>query len=352
MGATVLTSKAAAAFARPDTGEVVYVLFEKTYEKNCHPHDPQWSCIFIGNYKQSMHRVLQHAADCEGGMFQARSGWIAPENYIRHWQQLLKKPVSIDNTDILLDATQIAGWHEGGERKAAFERASEVLEQHGRAKLFEEITIAKKSIRLNLHDDIDLVLALYGQDGIMRPWRALDHVQVQWDNPPEPGLGFADSTEFIEVPPHNIWRLAADGEELVGQIGDEPIHLVGWTYSAVGKFIMEKVFPLEMKQTGVARKLIQGFREACKVAVPPPRGTMVTINVDAAAHAWNKEEATKIAQAVGSAGESIFTCTIGEIEKAEMLNRIKYLSNEQVTFEIPAANAKVTGSPDLSASSG
>ena len=38
MGATVLTGKRAAAFQTVD-GDWMFALFERTYEKNCYPHE-------------------------------------------------------------------------------------------------------------------------------------------------------------------------------------------------------------------------------------------------------------------------------------------------------------------------
>ena len=55
MGSTVTTGRMAAAF-RAKSGTVIYCLYEQTYEKNCYPHIPHWSVIYIG---EARGRVLQ-----------------------------------------------------------------------------------------------------------------------------------------------------------------------------------------------------------------------------------------------------------------------------------------------------
>lgn len=83
MGATVVTGKAVAAFHHPTTGEVIYLAFEETYEKNCHPHTPRWDPRAIGTFEQVMKVLYGSAAACEGGMLQTRSGHTKPELYLK-----------------------------------------------------------------------------------------------------------------------------------------------------------------------------------------------------------------------------------------------------------------------------
>ena len=96
MGATVSTGKLAAAFATA-AGKIIYVLFEQTYEKNCHPHRPEWSCTFIGSIEMAMKWIFLSASSCEGGMLQNRSGQITPEGYIAGWLKELASPVEFQD---------------------------------------------------------------------------------------------------------------------------------------------------------------------------------------------------------------------------------------------------------------
>jgi hypothetical protein len=90
MGATVTTGKCAAAF-RSNEGELLYILFERSYEKNCYPHTDHWSAFAFGTREEVLRRAFVGASDCCGGMLQSRSGDIKPENYIESWKQELNR---------------------------------------------------------------------------------------------------------------------------------------------------------------------------------------------------------------------------------------------------------------------
>ncbi len=99
MGATVTTGKRATAFRAP-SGTIIYVLFEATYEKNCHPHTPHWGCCAIGDIAAVMERIFAYGSNSEGGMLQGRSGRITPEGYIRGWLQELSAPIEFSDRTI------------------------------------------------------------------------------------------------------------------------------------------------------------------------------------------------------------------------------------------------------------
>lgn len=99
MGATVITNKAAGVLVH--NGETIYVLFEQTYEKNVYPHTPRWSAWRSGTIDQIIHLIYRSAAACEGGMLQAKSGWITPESYIRGWEKKLAAPLAIAEHKVL-----------------------------------------------------------------------------------------------------------------------------------------------------------------------------------------------------------------------------------------------------------
>ena len=101
MGATVTTGKLAAAFQAP-SGQNIYILFEETYEKNCTPHNPHWSCILFGDLSAAVERIFGHASACEGGMLQGRGGSITPEGYIRGWLKELASPVVFPKETVAL----------------------------------------------------------------------------------------------------------------------------------------------------------------------------------------------------------------------------------------------------------
>ena len=94
MGSTVTTGRMAAAFRAP-SGTIIYCLYEQTYEKNCYPHTPHWSAIYIGQISGALQKVFNYASCCEGGMLQNRSGWMTPEGYLRSWMSELQAPIQM-----------------------------------------------------------------------------------------------------------------------------------------------------------------------------------------------------------------------------------------------------------------
>ncbi|HUZ94978.1 MAG TPA: hypothetical protein VMU57_08695, partial [Edaphobacter sp.] len=108
MGATVTTDRRVGAFISP-CGKTIYVLAESSYEKNCTPHTPSWSCIGIGEISAVLRRIFACGSSCEGGMLQNRNGHISPEGYIRSWLEELKAPLEM--RDFQLDLKAGAGFY-------------------------------------------------------------------------------------------------------------------------------------------------------------------------------------------------------------------------------------------------
>lgn len=95
MGSAVSTGKLIGAFRRND-GQPCYVMFEQTYEKNCHPHTPSWSARAIGGVETMLQAFFASAASCEGGMLQGPGGRIiTPESYLAGWLKEMANPVSM-----------------------------------------------------------------------------------------------------------------------------------------------------------------------------------------------------------------------------------------------------------------
>lgn len=287
MGSTVLCGKAAAAFVRPDTGETIYVLSENTYEKNCYPHNPHWSVISIGNYRQVMKRVFMHAGVCEGGMLQSRSGWIKPENYIKDWQEHLSSP-----TNLVRETAKVSIRNLSDDKKAS---VIDLFVQRGRTAEAELLQQAK-TVTLNLIDDADLALSLLDEDGPLPLYRAISHAT---GTTVLKHLGFNKSKEDTSLPKHRIWRVTGKTENVVISKNGGPARNAGWVYSAVSAFIQDDVYPLEMACTGISKKLIPEFREACQQAPLLPQDSVININTDLGEkesylHSYIKDVAKKL----------------------------------------------------------
>jgi hypothetical protein len=334
MGATVTTGKLAAAFARND-GQIVYVLFEKTYEKNCYPHTPRWSCLAIGPAEDVMQRVFLAASICEGGMLQARNGQIKAENYIAAWRRELANPVEMP--DIAIDLKIGTSLY----AKIPKEKENDVrnvLANIERNDLFTKIQEGSASV--SLHKDADVILALYGNDSPISPWRILswgDALTLR-----EPRFGITRVKANVVAPHAQILRLT--NEDLLVKIGDQPWHMGGWAYSVVGSYIIDVVSGLEMQSTGCAAGLIQSFRELCASALVVSDATRITVNRNTAnVEAWQASTVDSLAIALGIVEEGHpcpeqFTCTVGEVKDKDAMYYLTCLKQDQASWEVPVSD--------------
>lgn len=253
MGATVTTSKRAAAFKAP-SGQNIYVLFEETYEKNCTPHTPEWDCILYGELSAAMARIFRHASACEGGMLQGRGGAITPEGYIHGWLKELLSPVAFPaeavalkiGKESLYDPIPANAWPGVSERLATI----------GRTDLRERLA-AGETVDISTCDT-EIMLPLYGANGIFPAWRVLRHVPSSTARRSELGYAPVPAKTFtVEVPE----VLAIGNDERLLKRADGTWYSAGWAYSIVGSFI-HHLWQAEMSEPGSYAKRIKGYREA------------------------------------------------------------------------------------------
>lgn len=314
MGATVTVGKSSAALVRAD-GTVIYALFEKTYEKNCYPHTPHWSCFTFGTYEDVMLRVFRGAACCESGMLQSTGGrYILPENYIAAWQRAIGESSRLPDQPISLKLT---GSYRGPITEEKRDATQDALQRIGRSDVFAAIMAGQANIRL--YDDLEVVLALYGVGQVYPPWMVLDYSAFL--TLPEPAFSPKPRIAKIEPPVIAAYRheLKCGLEQVVCRFGDGSWRALGGTYSAVDYYIAEVVYPLEMKQTGCAKRLIAAFREQCNNAPKLPGEVTVTVTRQPGSlPSWYVEQADKVATHLGlvdatTRAPDTFDCTLSDV---------------------------------------
>ncbi|MDR5832440.1 hypothetical protein P9250_31825 [Caballeronia sp. LP006] len=126
---------------------------------------------------------------------------------------------------------------------------------------------------VSLHADIDLLLSIYGNSGPLSVWRVLKeydcgtaHIEM-----PVPPITKTAMERMPEVRCHSI-----DQHNVLVATGAAPWRHAGWQYSAVGSFVTEVAYPVEMEAPGFAKKAIPAFREAVRNASPVPPATRIT----------------------------------------------------------------------------
>jgi hypothetical protein len=270
MGATVLTGKKAAAFQAAD-GEWMFALFERTYEKNCYPHINQWSAIAFGRYANVMRRVFRHASSCEGGMLQSRAGCIRPENYIATWRSLLAKPFRLPDQRIRLD---VAESFRAAIPEAAREDVRIALCTAGFDARVEDVLGGQAEV--SLHADALLLEAIYGESGALSVWRILsEHDCSGMLVDADLKLPSRCPTALERMPAVRCYKI--DDENRLVSFDGKPWENTGWQYSAIGSFITDVAYPLEMEAPGSAMAAIPAYRDLLTKAEPLPSETVINV---------------------------------------------------------------------------
>ncbi|TDN59049.1 hypothetical protein [Paraburkholderia sp. BL10I2N1] len=335
MGATVITGKRAAAFHKAD-GELAYVLFERTYEKNVVPHHDRWSAVAFGSREAVLRRVFAHAAACCGGILQSRSGDIKPENFIEAWKRELAHPVPFDDTQIRLE---IAKSFSAAIPVEKAEEARLAMIRSGFEKQYDGIV--KGGFIASLHADADLLLALYGEGHVLAPWRIFDAGDCR-TVPFQVPVPKAAKDPLAAMP--KVRCLAVDSSNLLMAIGSMPWRESGWAYSALQDFVTDVAYARELEFPGFAAKAIPIVREALRDPEPVPGETNVTVRRDASSGAWHRRSADELAQRLGHAAEGAqapeefsfrFSQLSGEHERA-LKYKLCSLDASQVHWDVPA----------------
>jgi hypothetical protein len=292
MGATISLNKQIAGFVRAN-GDIVYIAFEETCSKRDHPRVPHWSAGAIGSYDDIMEYVFRGAVSAEGESLQTRGGHTTPEAYIQRWREAFKVPVRMQNISIRLSLG-------GGSTFSTIvdedvEAAVGSLMKIGRGDLVDALKAGP--VTLQLHDDADVIIALYGMRSKLGLWRV-----VRGDPPAghcEDWLVPAKRQAPVIAPTTLAYKL--DNESVLVSIGGAPYEHMGWVYSAVGEYVMSVVLPLELRCDGAAKKMIGAFREKLNAAPKLPGDSRIWVTPGAGGTKWNRENAESLAVKLGLA---------------------------------------------------
>lgn len=294
MGSTVTTGKQICAIRNPKTGLPIYLMFEETYEKNVYPHTPRWSAVNIGDLRDTLDTIFKHAASCEGGMLQSRSGHITPEGYIQAWLKALEAPYAYP--DVRACMTLGSGWMDTlSTEKLSTTRAA--LSGNTAALAFlEQLEQAENGrFYFMLHESAG-VLADILKAAHRQAWRiGIDHkagleVDCRMGYFPVKAKAFE-----IEVP--EFMRIGFSEDRLMRH-PDGSWRLAGWPYSIVGEHI-SGLADAEIRAPGSYRKWIKAYREAVENA--PPIAMPVAVRIDnsdgLSASRWGAETLNRLIDA-------------------------------------------------------
>lgn len=336
MGATIVTSKAVGGFRNPETDEVIYVLFEETYDKRTHPHLPSWECRAVGTFDQVFKEVFAAAAACEGGGLQTRSGTTKPETYLKSWRACFSEPFQMDDLDIELKL--------GGDAfddpipDTHIETAMATLERIGRTDVLAALRAGP--VTISLHRDVDVITALYGVDTRLPIWKVVRNKNR---------LGYADATLAPTLLKRNVatpsvTAFALDAENVLVSIDGGPLKNMGWRYSAVGQYMRDVVYAIEMQSSLSAYKLIRQFREACDNALELSGDTIISVSPANTSAKHCADSAKKLAVKLGlcPSAETVsdkYETTLLSVRTCEQTYLLSLLDEAQVTWTVPVGNS-------------
>lgn len=291
MGATVTTGKKVAALLTA-SGKIGYVLFEATYEKNCHPHTPHWSCCGFGYIDDVLLRIFRIASACEGGMLQGTSGAITPEGYIQGWYKALATPIQMPNLQLTL---KFGSCWSGSLLESNKDATREVLQQEGWGNVF--AAIESSGYAVSLAEDFDMLRVLYAPNKALGyAWSLIDTTPSH-QYPAAERLGYCPvKVKALEMAIPKLFHVRDD--EILVQQPDGCYRLGGHEYAVIEKFIEDYV-TRELQYPGSYFSEIKRFRTACKEALLIPDSTRISVSITDAKSKWEKMSVDKFASTMG-----------------------------------------------------
>lgn len=337
MSSTYSSGKNVAAFTR-ENGEVVYALFEKTAESNVYPITARWGCIAVGSYDQVMLNVFQRATACEGGSLKGSCGRaLKPENYIAAWVSEFSNSVRLDDFTINLE---VGNWSAPIDARK-LEDAILALQAIGRNDVID--AVRNGCAKIELYRDVDVVLALFGVGKLFSPWRILSH--AEWRTVAYQELAPKPVSDGFQLPKLQVMVNRAGRGEILVQFDGGEWRQWGADYTALGEYMLNVVYPCEMKQSGCQKQLIAEFRNRCAIAQEIPMHTAIKLiqNTDRDS-LWHKDVYERlVAKLGGPAGSAEFETTLAEILAVENGEwELGWLHPEQVIWNIQATRSQLT----------
>jgi hypothetical protein len=349
MGATVTTDRRVGAFTAP-AGNIVYVVFDRTYEKNCTPHTPEWCCIGIGGIKDVIRRFFLYGADCEGGALQNPSGHITPEGYIRSWLGEIEAPFEMPDFEVTLRVGTSMYSTIGADKMP---KVSAALATLGRADIVTTL-LAGGSFTLSFQKDAEVVMALYGLRGknksLLSPWLVVDSCRT-------PSKEMDRNARLGYFPKPVRSDPAASADPVVYRVGEDDCFVVkpdgslkpaGWPYILVGHFIQD-FWEEEMRAPRSFGRRIKAFREMVKNA-PKLSTDELIVTIDTTAPVEEAYQSRSIAMFQGKYPESVYGNIFDLQPTKDNFYQIQQLPDVCVTWKIKSGQAIMAAQPETQVS--
>lgn len=277
MGSTVTTQCAVGVITGLD--EPIFVMWEETYEKNCHPHEPHWHVVMAGTKAEFLRRVFERASSCEGGMLQARNGDMKPEAYIQRWLKAAQNPHRIET--FMVELTYGGAWkttftNNAENEEWRVEEASkdanhlEWMRQEGLSDLVDRM-IEGERIKLDFRSHAGLILglqrrgkALWRMGAVSYPFGVHDATYALDHRPTGKMMDPPKFEQYVEIERGDFYRL--EGSKL---------NFAESSWMLIERFVAG-YWEQEMQHPGTFRKAIRALREHLNAS---PKGVNMDIDL-------------------------------------------------------------------------
>ena len=338
MSTTVTMKKAAAACTGLVDGkqQVVYFLFEKTYERNVHPHTPAWHCCAVGVYEEVMRWVLRGADSCAGGMLQSRAGLIHPSNYVQAWRRVMDAPVEIDSAqkiylknggswDSPVPASKADGVGRYLTRLEAGHRANELL--------------AGETISFGIQACLQVVVDLYGVGGLIgQPWRVIKTHAVDLQGAGKPHLAPMRRTGLLQPPTFEAFSVGREvpppgrRDNMVVCTDSGPLESISYQSQALSWCLDKFCYAAEMTRTGGTKTVLHAMTRAIDQITPLPDGTRVHLVRGQGSETRFDEIAASLGLGEKTAFQTI-SVPLGTLRDRDLLEALRAVLPSYVRFE-------------------
>lgn len=315
MGATITCGKKVGILAHDD-GQHSIVLFEETYEKNCYPHTPHWSPIYIGGIAGAIRRIYSDAASCADGMLQSRGGMIEPQHHVKDWMRELLHPVEVESGQAQFRRLSTT---EYGDEPTVYEKAlAAIATLREKGVVMPEDFVAGVAANKGFYYRLaslapEVLEALFGYGpGNIGAWVSGIKVPVCGKpcNPPEEALSALSARPVKSVHLADFVRLQGERYTFFmareGWAGDDRYRLAGEKYRTFCQAI-RKAGEMEAVQPGTGLAAIQSAREAMESAPVLAPDTPILITLTHTLSKWCAEERKRVIERFGGEDQVVVT---------------------------------------------
>lgn len=290
MGSTITNGRKAGAI-RANDGRIYYALFERTYESNCYPHDPDWGCIGFGTGPDMVRRIFDMGGVTCGGMLRGPGRDLTPWGYIGSWLREMSQPHVLNDFKTAYDLVEKdrAGYYEVTSK--SLDRCEQDLRAAGYGHIVDTLRSAKR-YEFQLGRDAGAL----AQRGFIPPYRMFHFFGKGGTPAPELGWKPDKAKKAPEYVLPGVYRWC-DRESIVMD-NDGLLKIGPWAYAVEGRFVSNYA-ELELQAPGHYHAALKACHRHLKDLPAIPNSVLIEIDPELTKEEYQEKNATKAWEAMG-----------------------------------------------------